>query len=142
MNYIIESEEEKRGAEKAWKLAGEIIKHPDDGGMDDASLDECFGTDDIYEILNYSYSDIARKYAKWKKKQDEINFGGEVVFTDDGMRGVLLGKADDVFDMWFVFTEEGRVVEEPEKLITRTGRHFQDIAELLKKLRGSKNEQN
>lgn len=67
---------------------------------------------------------------------DEIRVGDEVRFGDgETFRGVVLDEAI-VSGAWLVFTENGCVEAFDEKDIRCTGRHFDEVETLLKKMRG------
>lgn len=134
-----ESAAEQRGAEKAWELAQKIRLSENSGGMSLLELNECFGTCAIHEIFSNSYSEVAQMYEAWVKQDEEIKVGDEVrsrinrskicVVTNIMKVGENTqfnclqndGKTD-----WFSST----------KNFEKTGRHFPEIVELLKKMEG------
>lgn len=104
-------------------------------------------TEDIYWSINggkgievaveMSYQEAKAKYDAWKKRKDEIHVGDEVISTfgdkmvvthhwnqNDGTTGVSGFSADC----------SGLYYDEIE--VEKTGRHFPEVEELLKKLVG------
>lgn len=67
---------------------------------------------------------------------DEIRVGDEVCFGDgETFKAVMLDKSV-VNGSWCVLTENGCVSVFDEKKLHRTGRHFDEVETLLKKMRG------
>lgn len=88
-----------------------------------------------------SYSEAKAKYEEWKKQKDEIRVGDEVKpkikngFSDKGvvLRLYQPKQYKPLADvLWRDETVDIKVVV--EKLV-RTGRHFDEIEELLKKMK-------
>ena len=88
-----------------------------------------------------SYQETKAKYDAWKKRKDEIHVGDEVISTfgdkmvvthhwnqNDGTTGVSGFSADC----------SGLYYDEIE--VEKTGRHFPEVEELLKKLVGEQND--
>ena len=67
---------------------------------------------------------------------DEIHVGDEVCFEDgESFKAVVLD-AVSVNGLWCVLTENGCISIFDEKNIHRTGRHFDEVETMLKKMRG------
>ena len=66
---------------------------------------------------------------------DEIRVGDEVyLVNDESIKGVVIEQL--LNDSWTVFTENGCTEFLDKKEIRRTGRHFDEVEILLKKMRG------
>ena len=67
---------------------------------------------------------------------DEIHVGDEVCFNDgESFNGVVLDESV-VNGSWCILTENGCVSAFDEKKLHRTGRHFDEVETMLKKMRG------
>ena len=67
---------------------------------------------------------------------DVIRVGDEVCFNDgESFKGVVLDESV-VNGSWCVLTENGCVSVFDEKKLHRTGRHFDEVETMLKKMRG------
>ena len=123
-------EEPSDTAEDAWKIAQDILKDPGKDGMLNTELNDCFGTDDIYLIGAMSYTEVKAKYDAWKKQKDEIKVGDEVVGFD-GIVFVVVGMFEE--QQYTGIVDSGMTVI--RSIVRKTGRHFPEVAELLKKMR-------
>lgn len=114
--------------EEAWEFAKQVtIMTPDDKC-------ELWGTSKYNTInLGYSYAEVKAKYEAWKKQKDEIKVGDEVIYHRNKYIVGYVGE-DEVYHLvdqcWI------RVVVQGDYQLTKTGRHFPEVAELLKKMRG------
>lgn len=84
-----------------------------------------------------SYSEAKAKYDAWKKQKDEIRVGDEVEYPPNKEKGIVIKcHVPDVYaevDKYAVFT--GTSVEYLlREWLTKTGRVFPEVAELLKKM--------
>lgn len=121
-----ESAAELRGAEKAWELAKKISIMPDEAKK------EVWGTDKYNTInLGYSYAEAAEKYELWQKEKNEIKVGDEV--SDCTVTGVIVGIRGDYFRILF---SNGATHFMSNREFKKTGRHFSEVADLLKKIGG------
>ena len=127
--------------EKAWELASAIVCPSDcNVGSIQKHCKEIFGVD-TWEIrgifTNNTYQEAKAKYVAWRKKKDEIRVGDEVEYQPNKAKGIVIKcHVPDVFagiDKYAVFT--GDCVEYcPIEWLTKTGRSFSEVAELLKKM--------
>ena len=124
-------------AEQAWKIAQDIMKDPGRDGMLNAELNDCFGTDDIYMIAKLPYAEIKEKYDAWQKRKNEIKVGDEVRHKDEPRDIMVYTGTDDEPGYASCIKSNGRVVLRRADEIERTGRHFPEVADLLKKMRES-----
>lgn len=137
MNY-------SKGAEDAWELARRIIC-PSDCCEDSISAHtkEIFNKEgwEIRSIFkDLSYQEAKAKYESWKRKKEEIRVGDEVVYADDPNKEkaivLRLYQPKQYKTLADILCEDGTV----EKMIVVenlacTGRHFDEVEELLKKMR-------
>ena len=82
------------------------------------------------------YREAKAKYEEWKKQKDEIRVGDEVEYGF--IRGIAF-VVDEVMVKGFYINDKERVGEPflwNKKDCEKTGRHFPEVAELLKKMRG------
>ena len=143
MTYWIETgirvtpyEEPSGTVEDVWKMVCHILKSPDVGGMSLDNLEECFGTNSLSHIGEMSYVEVREKYDTWKKQKDEIHVGDEV-YKDGGATGIVTliekRKTDEL--CYHIVDSNGHVWCLGDKVTRKTGRHFPEAAELLKKMR-------
>jgi len=98
---------------------------------------ECFGgaTCDLDEY--WTYQDAKTKYDAWKKKKEQVRVGDEVEYECDGrVRFVVLeivGRKAYGFKYPCDYADVGEYCDIDR--LTKTGRHFPEVAELLKKMR-------
>ena len=92
------------------------------------------------------YREAKAKFEAWLKQKDEIHVGDEVAFEmafgnglDNNMKAVALDQATKG-EEWCVLTENGCVETHDEEDLYKTGRHFDEVEELLKKMRGEQDE--
>lgn len=148
-HYVLRIDEEDvsiytepdRGAieDEVWKMARLISL---DGGLSSPDLYECYKSSDIQKVMRtHSYQEAKAKYDAWKQEKEEIHVGDEVISTfgdkmvvthhwnqNDGTTGVSGFSADC----------SGLYYDEIE--VEKTGRHFPEVEELLKKLVGEQND--
>ena len=117
---------------EAWELARKIAN------MRHEEFSKCFDVTDDYCEFNImdimSYSEAKAKYEAWKKQKAEIRVGDEL--EDDGnIRAVVLDILDADYESYEVITENGIVDEWQKGIVVKTGRHFDEVEELLKKMK-------
>lgn len=123
------------GRDDAWEFVGIICDMTRD------ERKECFGgsTCDIDEYM--TYQEAKSKYETWKKSKEEIRVGDEIrIKTSYSADAVVIGMDDyDLFIVW----KDGETdrIEPPErKQWVKTGKHFPEVEELLKKITEESNE--
>ena len=104
--------------------------------MDGIDFYRCFEHDSVFYLTEYTYSEAKSKYDEWKRKKEEIRVGDEVIIKSDGVKGVVLD--EDFCGEFSVFTENGCCEAYRKIHFEKTGRHFPEVAELLKKMREEK----
>lgn len=109
--------------------------------MSEAQRIECFGgtTCNLDEYL--TYQEAKAKYEAWKKQKDELRVGDVVVHTDDANKEKMvvlrLYQPPQYKPIADVLCEDGTVAKTVVvKNLVWTGRHFSEVEELLKKMRG------
>lgn len=129
-----------RGLNDAWEVAGKLFKVPTDALM------ELFEMKSPY--LDFSAQEVLKKLTEYenknKQKQDaEIKVGDEVItkYKDHAVAvrdTYYLGADKEPFTLiWFGTHMSSCPVNE----LTKTGRTFPEIAEVLKEMRGAENDE-
>ena len=109
--------------------------------MTEAQRIQCFGsaTCDLDDYL--TYQEAKSKYEawkKWKKQKDEIHVGDEVNPINGTWRGVVVNV--DNGDLTIMGSRGISSNGYESKYFSKTGRHFPEVAELLRKMRGNEEE--
>ena len=106
--------------------------------MTEKEFDECYNG---WPPL--TYQEAKTKYEAWKEEKNKICVGDEVTFEmafgnglDNNMKAVALDQAA-TGEEWCVLTENGCIETHDEEDLYKTGRHFDEVGELLKKMRGN-----
>ena len=92
-----------------------------------------------YDWQGMTYREAKVKYEAWKKQKDEIHVGDEVVYSSNllnyhGVKGVVLSpETDDEYAM-ILLLDDLNVVADASAKLKKTGRHFDEVEELLKKM--------
>lgn len=129
----------KRGLNDAWNAARKI------GGIGEGvipckDLQRLFGVDvPCYIFKNTQVFDalqIVREYEKEKEAEQEIKVGDELI-SEDGERTVII---DIEYKTWRVFNgyETTDIYDIQKTHWKKTGRHFPQIAEVLKQMQEDK----
>lgn len=118
--------------DEVWEFGKKCLK------MDGNDFYEIFGSCDALCLTNFSYQEAKDEYEAWKKSKEEIRVGDEVEYPPNKAKGIVIKcHVPDVYaevDKYAVFT--GTSVEYlPIEWLTKTGRVFPEVAELLKKMR-------
>ena len=118
----------KEGQNNAWKFARKMISTSED------EVSEMWGcATNFGEVMhNTTYFEAKAKYDAWKKEKEEIRVGDEVVFYGCKYIVIYVG-ADEVYHLidetWL------RKVVQGKYLLTKTGRHFDEVSNLLERIR-------
>ena len=96
--------------------------------LSDEEMYEIFPNGCAYEM---TYSEAKAKYEAWKRKREEISVGDEVKITEGGSLCVVCGIVSGTANLIF---EDGGLGQFPVDKLIRTGLHFDEIEELLKKM--------
>lgn len=124
MNY-------NEGAKDAWEFARAINYM----GYDD--FVSCFGGKTEEMVYELSYSEVKAEYEAWK---DKIRVGDEVVYADDPNKEkaivLRLYQPNQYKTLADILCEDGIVIKMIRvENLAWTGRHFDEIADLLKKMK-------
>lgn len=120
--------------DEVWSLAREIAYCMSFGACKDAGT---LCDDDIYTsatgvLEKLSYQEAKAKYEAWKKGKEKLRVGDEVIYHRNKYIVGYVGE-DEVYHLvdqcWI------RVVVQGDHQLTKTGRHFPEVMELLKKTR-------
>ena len=117
------------GRDDAWKFVMKCLK------MDGNDFYEIFNSCDALCLTNLSYQEAKVKYDAWKKKKDEIQIGDEVIYNSRTRAVVLEPETEKRYGE--IFTSEGSTIVVSHNDLKKTGKHFDEVAELLKKMRES-----
>lgn len=125
MNY-------SKGTEDAWEFVRTITD------MTEAQRMQCFGgtTCDLDEY--YTYQEAKAKYEAWKKKEEEIRVGDEAIPLDAQYDTMVVTKlwTGEYRDEWAdIIASDGKLFSFLKTSIKKTGRHFNEVEELLKKMK-------
>lgn len=120
----------KKGQEEVWGFLKTLYV------LSDEEMYEFLPNGCAYEM---TYSEVKAKYDKWLEQKNEIHVGDELK-NDENIRAVVLNIIDEDYVRYEVFTENGITDEWQKGIVVKTGRYFPTVAELLKKMRGERNE--
>ena len=120
MNY-------NEGAKDAWEFARAInyLEYDD--------FVSCFGGKTEEAVYELSYSEVKAEYEAWKKQKDEIRVGDEVIYNSRTRAVVLEPETEKKYGE--IFTSEGSTIVVSHDDLEKTGRHFDEVEELLKKMK-------
>lgn len=142
-DYYAKTEDDRQssyelGLNMAWEAARKILNACNSANK---VLDEVFGTPLVLEIINTCPPSEAieklRAYEEQKKQDEEIKVGDEVRWIINPKYIGLVTYVDYLNNMIWIMGHDGRhfigCSNEIEKY-ERTGRHFSDMDELIKKM--------
>lgn len=123
----------QKGLKDAWEAARKICLEEDDGGIPASAIKDIFNVRNYrYAVKDYSASEAIEKIRQYEQKQEEIKVGDEV----EAMAGnaVVIEVIDGGQTVRYMYpdTITGR---NKACNVTRTGRHFPQIAEVLQKMK-------
>ena len=126
----------KAGRDNAWEFARKVEC------MGIGEIEEAFDIhkeNAMYPFNQMSYQEAKAKYEAWKKK-DEIRIGDEVVYADDPNKEkaivLRLYQPKQYKPLADILCEDGTVVKMVNvESLAWTGRHFDEVEELLKKIK-------
>lgn len=129
----------EKGRNEAWEAARKIILDIQDGGMSCDELESIFWVQSFYKNLlkTYNASEAISKikaYEEQKKKEKDskIHIGDEVEFVGTDTKGIVISnKTTHPHILVGDYITQLHVGD-----LIPTGRHFPEIAEVLKKLEG------
>jgi len=112
------------------------------GGLTINEIKDCYGSDkdfadDVFK--DFSYQEAKTKYDDWKAKREQIHVGDEVIPMDteyDTMIVTRTWKDDYWSDCVDTIGFDGSICSFLTSKVKKTGRHFDEVEELLKKMKG------
>ena len=116
--------------DEVWELADYMCR------MGVQERDLCFGFQSTTEVTaNLSCQEAKSKFEAWLKQKDEICVGDEIYSDGDFENSIVMETYGD--GSVSVYTKSGCIEHWYNKVhnLKKTGRHFDEIAELLKKMR-------
>lgn len=134
---VVPYEESDRKAieDEVWKFAKKIGSF---NGLAKRDLDECFGHTTIQGVMTTydTYREAKREYEKWKESKEEIRVGDEVIYNSRTRAVVLEPETEKKYGE--IFTSDSSTIVVSHDDLKKTGRHFDEVEELLKKMREGK----
>ena len=108
---------------EVWEFARGLLNYIDDDWEAIANM----------LLLDIPYQEAKAKYDVWKQEKEKVHVGDEVQITVDGSRCIVWGIESGSAALIF---EDGGLGQFPINKLIKTGRHFDEVEDLLKKLRG------
>ena len=123
------TEQDRKAIEdEVWDLAQKLCEMNQDQWV------SCFGADSsLKSPSDYDYQEAKAKYEAWKKQKDEICVGDEVIYNSRTRAVVLKPETKEKYGT--ILTSEFDTIVVTHDELEKTGRHFPEIAELLKKMK-------
>ena len=112
------------GRNDAWNFAKKLLNYTNKDWEDLMNL---------LLVSNCSYQEAKEMYEKWEKEKNEIQIGDEVKDKDLEDKGIVTFVSATRCDvLWF----DGSVSKEvPMSDLCKTGRHFDEVKDFLKKIK-------
>lgn len=123
----------QNGLYNAWDVARKIMLSEADGGIQWKLKEQWFGKFTIYDIFkDVPAMDVIEKIRQYEQEKEEIHVGDEV---DDGVANLIVLEINEDGTVKG-FDDSGSIIHAtPRK---KTGRHFSEIAEVLRKMQEEK----
>ena len=132
-----EKEAYQKGLEKAWETAKYIASLAGNDVKRREIIGDCAAW---YAFTHYTASEVIAKIEAYEQKQNEIKVGDEVIYKDidyPDTKGVVIqvdfGKVEKYPYNLMLDNGDGQWAEKDD--VTKTGRHFDQIEEVLKALK-------
>ena len=115
--------------DEVWEFARKIISTSEN------EMSEMWGcATNFGEVMhNTTYSEAKAKYEKWRKQRDEIHVGDEVIYNSRTRAVVLKPENEERYGT--IFTSEFSTIAVSHNELEKTGRHFDEVEELLEKMK-------
>ena len=125
----------QQGLSDAWEAARKVTQVRKYGGYGDC-LEEVFGRHRVpWDVFDYSASEAIEKIRQYEQeKEAQIQVGDEIE-TPSGLKGYVVNFTDD--ELVHYVSSEGRFGTMGMSAVSKTGRHFPEIAEVLQKMKKS-----
>ena len=136
------------GLNDAWECARKIMLSDEDGGIALSDIQKIFSMTPYSAMKSFSASESIAKIKEYEEKQKsaedtEIKVGDEVIYcgggAHDGSVGVVIGAMDSWREVrWreVRFKSCWNCVGVWKDSLTKTGRHFSQIEEVLEQMKG------
>ena len=124
----------QKGLKDAWEAARKICLEEDDGGMQISVIKDIFNVSYYRDALrDYSASECIEKIRAYEQDKEEIKVGDEV---NAPFGKAIVVNIDSVAEkIWLVYADGHGGFEYFKDAPTKTGRHFPEIAEALRKMK-------
>lgn len=123
-----EDEIRQKVEQEVWELARTVRR------MSISDWGKCFELYTLAGIFDLNYSEAKAKYEEWQKQKDEIRVGDEIVVCDETAVVLWLNEYGNVGG--YVYSDGKAYINGAGiTSFTKTGRHFSEVAELLKKMK-------
>lgn len=121
----------ENGLNDAWDAARKIPLNVNEGGLSANALTMMFGNKSIIQIFKeFSASEVTEKIRQYE--QEEIRVGDEVEAVSG--KAVIIEVLNNGKDVRYMYSDTSTGFNNSCN-ITRTGRHFPEIAEVLRKMK-------
>lgn len=135
-----------RGLSDAWELVKRIESTPEDGGLTNKQIVEVFGqywsSFELYMAFSVGEAMYLMKAYEDKQKQDaEIKVGDEVYSDAFNDKGIVTHITTDKVSCVCIICNGFTMMRVGLCGLHKTGRHFDQIAEVLAELRGAENDE-
>lgn len=120
----------ENGLNDAWDAVRKIALDEKDGGLDVAAYHEIFGYGKSFcaVLKTFSAPEAIEKIRQYEQEQENFKVGYEVI-NDEDVRGTIVDMDDYLLH---VLDENGVIQAWPREDVVKTGRHFPEIAEVIK----------
>ncbi len=147
----------EQGRNEAWEASKKIYLSVVHGGLSEEEIREIFSDEEIREIFgvewktikNFSASEAVEKLRAYEEKKreegEEINVGDEVILNvtssfDAGTKAIIIADEKTSMFRYNVLTGNGDTDWlDKDDINRKTGRHFPEIVEVLKKMQEDEN---
>lgn len=126
-----ENEIRQKVEQEVWELADYMCR------MSQTEKNRCFGFSYPSEVTtNLTYQEAKSMFEKWMENENEIRVGDEIYSDGDYEKSVVMEIHGD--GSVSVYTKNGCIEHWWNKIhnLKKTGRHFDEIVQLLNKIRG------
>ena len=125
----------QKGLSDAWEAARKVTQVRKYGGYGDC-LEEVFGRHRVpWDVFDYSASEAIEKIRQYEQEKEERIQVGDEIETPSGLKGYVVNFTDD--ELVHYVSSEGRFGTMGTSAVSKTGRHFPEIAAVLQKMKES-----
>lgn len=121
----------------AWELARKISVSVMEGGFSHMEMDAIFGIESCTtaKVMNLGYEEALRRYREYQEHQFQV---GDEVEIDAGGIGVVTRYKNNTVT---ALMNNGAYAMRPRTEAKKTGRHFDEVEQLLAKIGGENNDE-